>query len=282
MKSRPLVMALVLCAGCPTFPDEPEERAPLPSVLPVLPTVEDPKSDGTPPPAWASLLPKSKVNAKPSDRVWATPPQEGSDIPSVGVYTVDDVDDMHASVIDKLGQKVRNVPGAVIHPLIEDHKFREGELALCYSLTTPGVLARVSAVNRGYIVSVAYDWGGETKEGSMDHCGPLRTELAPLALVSFPKTGTRSIGLIIALGPQRAWIRTDSGHIEVHDRKPLQVVRMAPRGYQVGDKVRAYRWASGVRVGTITAVAEPELRFEVKFPGDAPSTPYFVTELLSP
>ena len=277
-----LAMTLVLCTACPSFPDKPEERRPLPSVLPVLPTADGPSARGAPPPTWTPHLPTVRVDAKSGDRVWATPPQRGSDIPNVAVYTVDEVDETHASLVDKLGQKVRRVPGAVIHPLIENHKFREGELTLCYSLTTPGILARVSEESRGFIVSVNYDWGGKTKEGTMDHCGPLRTELAPLALVSFPKARTRSIGLVIALGEERAWVRTDSGHIEVHDRKPLQVVLMDTRGYKVGDRVRAYRWASGVRVGIITQVIEPLLRFEVKFPGNAPAGPYFVTELLSP
>jgi len=277
-------MAVLLGAtsACGRGPDETVRLGPATTVEPALPTVDPPDERGLPPPAWAALLPQQPVPAKVGDSVWATPPEPGSDIPTTGVYMVDEITDHTASLIDKIGFKLRRVPGALIHPVTRATQVREGDRLLCYSWTTPGVLARASELRRGRIVRVQFDWAGQTREMVMDQCQPLGAVVAPLNVVSFPKAGARSLGLVVASDQQRAWIRTDSGHIEVHSRDSLKVPSFLARAPQVGDVVRAYDWATGIRTGTISKELEPGLRYTVKLAGDVPEPPYFITQLLSP
>jgi hypothetical protein len=75
------------------------------------------------------------------------------------------------------------------------------------------------------------------------------------------------------------WIRTASGHVEVHDDKRVEALPHPPRRLAVGDRVRAFRWATGYQPGVVVAVVEEGLRYEVERDEKRKGT-YFFSSLL--
>lgn len=266
-----------ICACADGAPEPRGHAASIPE--PVLPA---PSASAAPaaPPAWVSTLPDVMPQLMAGQRVWAAPPLRGSDMVDIGVYTVEGIHDRRVSLTDRLGQRIDGVPGALVHAAIIGGKLNEGDIVLCYSFTLSAVLARVAKLKAGSEIEVHYDWAGTTKTSSIEHCQAPVEGIAPLAFVGFPKGGGMSRGLLIALGTDRGWVRTASGHVEAHSVKAFEKLPIPPGDRVVGQKVRAYSWATGFQSGVVSNVSEPGLRYRVKLEGDKPERDYFFTMLV--
>ncbi|RLB61101.1 MAG: hypothetical protein DRI90_12140 [Deltaproteobacteria bacterium] len=231
-------------------------------------------------PEWAGRLPKTAPTVKPGARVWATVPQRGTEMASVGIYTVEGIYDGQLSLTDKMGQGVSGVPPAVVHLAGKTGKLAEGAIVLCYAFTLPGALARIAELEGGKEIQVRYDWAGITKKTAIYHAEPPREGVVPLAFVGFPKAGTTSRGLLIALSDTHGWVQTSSGHIEIHEGSALEALPLPQSTLKAGAAVRAYAWATGYRAGVITKELEPGLRYRVKLEGNMAERDYFFSSLI--
>ncbi|MBW2525010.1 MAG: hypothetical protein JRI23_12570 [Deltaproteobacteria bacterium] len=197
---------------------------------------------------------------------------------SVGIYTVEQVGSRGVSLVDKLGQRRRGVPGALVHPIGSPSRLEAGQAALCHSWTTSATIARVVKVKGGHVL-VQYDWAGATKQAVAEHAEPLRTGVEPLAYVGFPKLGQISKGLVVALDDRHGWISTGSGHVEMHPRSALTKLRIRALPYRAGDAVLAYSWTGGFERGTIEKVLESPVRYSVDLEVDRAPRAYFFADL---
>jgi hypothetical protein len=143
------------------------------------------------------------------------------------------------------------------------------------------MLARVAKLSAGSEIEVLYDWAGTTKKQAIEHAQPPVAEIAPMAYVGFPKSGTTSLGLVLALSEDKGWVRNGSGHVEVVSRPNLMVLPLPADELRVGAAVRAFRWATGFVDGTVSEVVEPGLRYRVRFAGDKPLEDFFFTALIA-
>ena len=173
---------------------------------------------------------------------------------------------------------MRDVPGALVHPLGDPDKLQVGDPAIAFSMVTSVVVARVTK-NRGGTVQVQYDWAGATRAMTANHAEPLARTVGPMAFVGYPKFGRISRGLLLALDSSQAWIQTTSGHVEVHPRSTLEPLALPGSGLAVGDTVEAYGWTTGYERGTVARVLEPELRFAIQLPASHIEHPYFFADL---
>ena len=245
---------------------------------PTIPTVASAAPEPAYEPTWLGRLPAVSVPAKEGDRVWATIPIPGSEMGSVGIFTVDRIDGPKATIIDKMGQKTRGVPGALVHPLGAEHRPKAGELVLCYSWTSAAALGRtLKAQSRGALVQL--DWAGATKVLSVDHTEVPVRGIAPLAFVAFPKFGRKSKGLVVAVSKSEAWIQASSGHIEIHPSATLEPLEIA-QDVSPGNRVAAYSWTNGFEIGTVRRALEPGLRYLVEVGEERVEQPYFFADLI--
>lgn len=272
-----LLVALVLPACDRSDPRSTQAPASGRIPEPVLPTV-NPKAATTPPDAWMADLPDTPPVAAAGERVWAIIPGKTA-VPRVGIFTVEGVYDGLYSLTDRKGQRVDGIPAAVVHRASGD-KVESGDLVFFHAATAPGLLGRVAQLVPGGDIEVRYDWAGETRTTAADHAEAPRTGIRPLAFVSFPKGGRNSRGLIIALDARRAFIRSGSGHVENLPRAAVKSLPLPPDAHRVGERVRAFRWATGIQHGTVAEVLEPGLRYRVALDGDKPQQDYFFTTLL--
>jgi hypothetical protein len=100
-----------------------------------------------------------------------------------------------------------------------------------------------------------------------------------MAFVSFPKSGRLSRGLLVALSPERAWVRSASGHVEVHPRPAIGALPIKADAPAIGARVRVFGWATGIRTGTVTGISEPHLRFAVKVDDTGAIQRYFFSTI---
>lgn len=251
-------------------PSIPEPVIPTPTMATSAPAIA----------AWIAALPAAAPTAKKGDRVWATvSASTEAALAEVGVFQVEAVHEGRYSLIDRLGQRVDGVAAAVVHAVGEAKGLREGDAALIYTKTTPGVIGRVAELVPGAEIRVRYDFGGATREALVDHAEPPRAGTGPLAFVSFPKSGGRSRGLVIARSDDRAWVRTASGHVEIHPATVIEPLALG-RELSVGARVRAFRWATGLRPGTVVEELEPGLRYRLRLDGQATPSDYFFDALV--
>jgi hypothetical protein len=288
---RAKAWALVVCAVAAFTPgwglvacareraDDSKLDVPSGAVPPLPPPLES-ASAAPDPRAWHLELPRAVPAANIRDRVWAAPPRYGSELTSAALYTVDGITPAGLSLVDRLGQRVDNVPAAVVHRVKPPVKLREGDVVLCYGPTLPAVLARVAEIKPGQEIRVRYDWAGSTRETNILHAEPPEIDIKPMAYVGFPKAGGVSRGLLIALSEQRGWVLTGSGHVEVHRRADLSQLPLLPADLAVGAKVQAYAWATGYLEGTVSEILEPRLRYRVTHPGNKPPRDYFFSALI--
>jgi hypothetical protein len=262
-------------------PEPPPPRKGPPPPEPELPPVASAATRGNVP-EWVRQLPAATVTAKPGSWVWATVPQPGNELATVAVYRLEAISGEVATLVDKSDQRADDVPTAVIHAVGDTRNLKENTLALFYTWTTPGWLGRVSHSVRGEELRVQYDWAGSTKETTVDHAEAVRKGIVPLAYVGYPKAGSTSMGLLVALDASRAWVLTGSGHVEVHQRAVLESLDLQPKSFAVNNAVRGYRWATGFEKGTIKNVLEPGLRYEVDLGPNRPTASYFITALVAP
>jgi len=182
---------------------------------------------------------------------------------TVGVYELRGVHDDVATLVDTMGHRVSRVPGALVHATGALRRLRVGDAALFYTWTTPGWLGRVSRLSNNQPVQLKYDLAGRTKAVDVDHAEPLRRGVQPLAFVGFPKAGTVSMGLVLALTAERAWIRTASGHVEVYPRSAITRLDLAVN-LRAGSRVRAFAWATGLQSARVVQEVERGLRYRVE------------------
>lgn len=272
-----LVLALGACDLGESAPTGPTPSSTVPE--PVLPTAASVDLGNTPK-AWMVDLPPTPPTATAGERVWATVPG-ATRIPAVGIYTVEGVYDGLYSLTDRKGQRVDGVPPAVVHRASRD-KIDSGDVVLFYSPTTPAFLGKVAELVPGGEIEVHYDWAGKTRKTAADHAQRPFTGIHPFAYVGFPKAGQTSRGLVVALSDRRAWVRTASGHVESHPRAAIRSLPLPATDLTVGTRVRAFRWATGIQLGTVAEILEPGLRYRVNLDGDKPDEEYFFAALFQP
>jgi hypothetical protein len=210
--------------------------------------------------------------------VWATIPRSGV-IPDVGVFRVEGIYDGLCSLTDGMGQRQDGVPAVLVHRAGSRGKLVEGAVVLFYTVSTPAMIGRVGKLVPGSAINVSYDWGGTTRQAAVDFAQPPIKGVRPMAFVSFPKAGRQSRGLLLALSEDRAWIRTASGHVEVISREHVNALVLSNKPLQLGAGVRAYRWAMGLRGGTVVEVVEPGLRYRVKLHDTGAIQRYFFSSI---
>ncbi|MBW2454812.1 MAG: hypothetical protein JRI68_09885 [Deltaproteobacteria bacterium] len=276
-----LALLTACCGGCRQGAPLEDTDAGPPLPEPILPSPTA-SVEAAALPDWAARLPRMAAQVKLGDRVWATVPQPGTPMASAAIYTVEGIHDGLLSLTDKMGQGVGGVSPAVVHRAGKRGKLAEGDIVLCYAFTLPGVLARIAELEGGQEIQVRYDWAGQTKETAIYHAEPPREGVVPLAFVGFPKAGATSRGLLVALTESHGWIRTSSGHVEVHERSSITALPLPKSKPEVGTAVRAYAWATGYRRGVIAEELEPGLRYRVKLDGKLGERDYFFSSLLPP
>ena len=246
-------------------------------VLPT-PTMATATARGT---AWIDELPEAEPVATKGDRVWAAVSAlPEAEMAEVGVFQVEAVHDGRYSLIDRLGQRFDGVHAAVVHRVGEAKGLREGDVVLIYTKTTPGVIGRIADLVPGAEIRVRYDFGGTTREAVVDHAEPVRAGTGPLSFVSFPKSGGRSRGLVLAESADRVWVRTASGHVEIHPAKTIEALPIAREPLRPGARVRAFRWATGYRPATVVEATEPGLRYRLRLDGQSTPSDYFFATLV--
>jgi hypothetical protein len=259
-------VGLSMClSGCPKKPDatKPEEKKPEVK-KPAEKKAEAPKQL----PPWAKALPARDVTAKAGEMVWATPPEAGSEMAKVGVFKVEAVSGKTATLSDKIGTKYPDVPGAVIHPLGDKSKLKQGDVAHGYGWGASKVIGRVTKLEGGKI-TLKYWWGNSLTEGDVDHAEPLRPEVAPMAWVAYSESASPYKGLCIAIEGEKVWISTDSGHVITIEKSKVKPIEIGTKKFKVGDKAQAYSWGLGYRLATVEKVVEPDLVYSLKFEGQA-------------
>ncbi|PIR21311.1 MAG: hypothetical protein COV45_00775 [Deltaproteobacteria bacterium CG11_big_fil_rev_8_21_14_0_20_47_16] len=225
--------------------------------------------------SWMDGLPTVPVTAKPLDKVWATVPEAGGDMAAVGIFEVDSVQGNTATLIDKIGTKYPNVPGALIHPVGDPKKLKINDIALGNSWGASKVIGRVKAIEAGK-VTLRYKFGSNISEKQMDFAQPLVSGVNPMAWVVYRNNMNSPYkGLVIAKGNGKVWISTDSGHVEIAPIAKVRPLDMAPNGFKVGQTVYAYQWGFGYKPGTVKKIVEPYHQYEIKL-ADKPTTDVFI------
>ena len=230
----------------------------------------DPGAVGGPSlPSWLAELPQREVAAAPGAVVWAVVPEAGSESAALASYRVEAAASGTAVLVDALGNRFADVPGALIHPAsrFSADEIAAGHVVLADRWDAEKVVGRVASREEGEI-RVAYDWNGSTASGVMDAVLPLPGAGDSLALrwVAYrPEVDAAWYkGLCFGESDERLWIADDSGHVAIAERDAVRVLDDLGRDLQPGDAVSAYSWGYGYRSGRITAVLEPGLRYAVE------------------
>jgi hypothetical protein len=258
--------------GCP----DDGMRAPEPwrsAPEPILP--RPPDRGGGASPAWLGRLPEKEIAVRAGERVWAAQAVSGSEMVDVAIYTVEGVHDGMVSLTDRTGQRVDRVPAALVHRAPSPAKLSDGELVLFYTPTAPAVFGRIVGLVGGRAIKVRYDRAGQSAETEAEHVTHPVAGVAPMAYVGFPKAGVMSRGLVLAQSDELVFVRTASGHVEVHERALVEALPLPPATVPVGTSVRAYQWATGFEEGVVAEVIEPGLRYRVRLEGDRERAYFF-------
>ncbi|MBF0104409.1 MAG: hypothetical protein HQM16_03675 [Deltaproteobacteria bacterium] len=228
---------------------------------------------------WTAGLPQVPVNAKPLDKVWATIANDSSEMAEVGIYEVDSVQGNTATLIDGIGTKIPNVPGAVIHPLGDSSKLKPNDLCIGSSWGASKVIGRVKSIEAGQ-ATLRYKWASTLTDKLMDHAEPLVKGVNPMAWVIYRNSMNSPYkGLVIAKGDGKVWISTDSGHIEVSPEAKVLPLDMAQNGFEVGQTVYVYQWGFGYKPGTVKKIVEPYHQYEIKLVGKDTTEVYIFSEV---
>lgn len=229
-------------------------------------------------PRWVAELPQRARSFGTTKRVWAVVPQAGSELVELRVYQLKATFGKVATLIDVMGGKHRGVPTALLHPCAPLSQLRQGQQVLFYTWTTPGNIGQIIRLQNNAPILVRYDLAGKTTEVEVDHAESLRSGTKALAHVSFPKGGRRSVGIVVASDPQRSWVWTASGHVEIHPRSQLKPLKLANRP-AIGSKVQAFTWAAGLQPGKVLKATEPALRYRVALDGNKGRPEFFFSRL---
>ncbi len=233
---------------------------------------------------WLAELPERPVTASVGDSVWAVVPRPGSGAAELAVYRVAAVAGATATLVDDIGNRYEEVPGALVHALAG----AVGELApgapvLADRWGAHRVVGRVvEAAADGAVV--AYDWNGETVREPLSVAVPLPAagdSLTLRPLVYTAEDGARRLGLGVAEDEARVWIRAAGGFVAVREKASVEPADgLGARDFAVGEAVRVDDWALGLRDGTVAEVLEPGLRYAVAL-ADGTTAPFFFDRMLS-
>lgn len=199
----------------------------------------------------------------------------------VAIYKVSGIYDGMYSLTGRTGQRIDQVHARLVHPAPSIRRLVTNAIVLFYTPSTPGYLGRVSEVVGGEAIKIRYDAGGTTATTDADHVQRPVVGMKPMAYVGFPKAGHTSRGLLLATTDEHAWIRTASGHVEVHDSERVEALPLPPNELRVGQSVRAFRWATGYQPGVVKKIEEEGLRYVVER-DPRRTTTYFFSHLLAP
>ena len=274
------MLALMLTA----CPDTDVDLPPVPprgGPAPILPGPSASAATGVS--SWVERLPPVDPSAQKGlnegDRVWAATPIGETEMVDVAIYTVSGIYDGLYALSGRTGQRIDSLHPALVHPATSITRLVSNSIVLFYTPSTPAFLGRVSEVVGGEAIQIRYDQGGVTATTEADHVELPVTGIKPMAYVGFPKASATSRGLVIALTSKQAWVRTASGHVEVHDRARVKALPLPPNQLVVGDEVLAFRWATGYQPGAITEIKEDGLRYVVTRDEKRKAT-YFFSSLL--
>lgn len=266
--------------GCPDASVELPPPPPRGGPEPILPSPAP--SAASTVPGWVERLPPltpESVSVAKGDRVWAATSVGSSEMVDVAIYTVEGIHDGLVSITSRTAVRIDGVHPALVHAVGGVPNLMTGGTVLFYTPSTPAFIGSVAEVVGGQSIKIRYDHAGTTKTTEADHVEQPVTGVKPLAYVGFPKAGATSRGLVVALTDAHVWLRTASGHVEVHDRERVEALPLPPTEVAVGRAVRAYRWATGYEPGVVTEVVEAGLRYKVRRDPRREST-YFFSSLL--
>lgn len=238
-----------------------------------------PDAEGIASPSWWNELPGGRPAVTAGARAWATLPQAGGALSELSVVDVESVEESTVAVRDAALRRFDRVPAALVHPLGDRRAVRSGELVLFDGWTTPGSIG--VAGDDGAALRVRYDASGTTRDVPVEHAEPLRRGVEPLAVISFPRSQVRLLALVVAVDSERAWVLTESGHVDRHPRSDLRTVELGRGAFAVGTPVEAHRWGVGFERGTVARVLEPGLRYEVSLASSRATTSSFISALVS-
>ena len=239
-------------------------------------------------PSWLAQLPRRAVAVAPGERVWAVVPERGSEHAAIASYRVEAVSGTAAVLVDALGNRYPDVPGALVHPLsaAAAGELADGAAVLAYRWDAGQVIARVT--RRGSDgLELAHDWNGVTARGPMEAVTPLPAggDGHVLRWVAFPSpaAGAGDVtwyrGLCFAEDEDRLWISDDSEHVQVVAKDEVEVLSDVGRAdLRPGSEVAAYSWGHGYRSGVIAEVLEPDLRYAVEL-ADGGTRPFYFADL---
>lgn len=220
-------------------------------------------------PAWLAGLPQRAVEAAPGETVWAVVPQAGSESATLSTYRVESAAGKTAVLVDALGNRLAEVPGALIHSAPGAAEPAEGDVVLADRWDADRVVGRVAAAEGA--AQVAFDWNGVTETGAMDAMRPLATGGDSLALrwVGYRSApdGPWFKGLCFAESDEQLWIADDSGQAVIVARDAVKTLSDLGAELAAGDEVSAYSWGHGYRSGRVAEVLEPGLRYAVELEG---------------
>ena len=238
-------------------------------------------------PSWLAELPRLTVEAGAGEPVWAVVPERGSEQAAVATYRLAAISGTGAALVDALGNRYEEVPGALVHPV---SAFPSGELTagaavLADRWDAGKVVGRVTRLESDDL-ELAYDWNGVTTRGAMEVVMPLPAggDRHVLRWVAFPSPAAAADatwfkGLCFAESEDRLWISADSGYVEIVAKDQVKILSDLGRAeLQAGAKVAAYSWGYGYRPGVIAEVLEPGLRYAVEL-ADGETRPFYFADL---
>lgn len=229
-------------------------------------------------PAWTKELPEKAVESKVGDKVWATVPAGVGEMVHVAVFKVSAVDGGSATLADQLGKKYENVPGALIHPILDGSTIQAGDAVHGYQWGLGSIVCRVTKL--GKQPAVKHWWFQKVTDGKLDDVEPLRAGVEPMAWVSYPHGEQTFKGLCIALEGDRAWVLEDAGQVVEVAKGDLGALPIGAKDFQAGEKVLAYKYGFGYQPGTVESVVEPGLAYVVKLDDDDDSEAFYFADLL--
>ena len=233
-------------------------------------------------PSWLAELPEQAAEGVAGEPVWAVVPERGSENATLATYRLEAVSGSTAVLVDTLGNRFEDIPGALVHPVsaFSAADLPSGAPALAERWDAGTVVGRVERPEEGEL-ELAYDWNGVTLQTPMETVMPLPAEgdRQVLRWVAFPASSTGSAwfkGLCFAESPSQLWIRTDAGHVEVIAKDAVRTLSdLGQADFQAGTAVAAYSGGHGYRDGSIREVLEPGLRYAVELAAGETKSFYF-------
>ncbi|MEL7060142.1 MAG: hypothetical protein AAGN46_08975 [Acidobacteriota bacterium] len=229
-----------------------------------------------PGPEWLRELPAADLDAIPDGAaVWAAVPRGEHGALQLGIQRLISAEDGSRRLVDALGVEAPVLAPALVHPLPEGNPPSAGTAVLIDRFDVHGAVARWRADGARPIV--ALDRHGTTVETDVAHAQPFPVDGLPRRVV-YAGENVRHLGIAVAASEEQVWILEASGFVAV-----APVADVSPAGpldaAAVGDRVRAWTWADGLRDAQVIEIVEPRLRWRVRFDDGAERTLWFADVL---